>query len=240
MRDCDLASEGGDVHDVAAPPREHIGKRGIGVVHGAPEVDRHGFFEIFDLLVREGADLDDAGVVDQNVNGSEVRAHGRVKSFDLLTVGDVANGGVAREVQRCELVERAGDFGFGAGVDRDLCASASEFLSEREAESAGTTGDHDDFAVEVVTRAEGAAKCEDGSDPANRKGSGGDGGGVPGFFHGYVHSALLLQAAAGIMRARASCPTRSQRLSPSSRKEPTQPFSSSKSEKWGSTLRSMS
>ena len=51
---------------------EQVGERGVGGVEGGEEVGGHGAAVGGEGLVFDGADLDDAGVVDEDVDAAEV------------------------------------------------------------------------------------------------------------------------------------------------------------------------
>ena len=51
--------------------RQHVRQRGLGGVEGGEEVDAHGALEGFERLGFDGADFDDAGVVDEDVDAAE-------------------------------------------------------------------------------------------------------------------------------------------------------------------------
>ena len=74
----ELAADAGDVDDagvgklgIARFAREQVGERGVGGVEGGEEVDIHGAIEGVEGLVFDGTDLDDAGVVDEDVDPAE-------------------------------------------------------------------------------------------------------------------------------------------------------------------------
>ncbi len=72
----EFAADAGDVDDgcvfVAGVAVEQVGKRGVGGVEGGEEVGGHGSAIGGDGLVFDGADFDDAGVVDEDVDAAEV------------------------------------------------------------------------------------------------------------------------------------------------------------------------
>jgi hypothetical protein len=76
MRHGELAADAGDVDDggvaSAGFAAEQVGQRGVGGVEGSEEVGGHGAAVGGDGLVFDGADFDDAGVVDEDVDVAEV------------------------------------------------------------------------------------------------------------------------------------------------------------------------
>ncbi len=89
----EFAADAGDVDDgcvfVSGLPVEEMGKRGVRGVEGGEEVGGHGAAVSGDGLVFDGADFDDAGVVDEDVDAAEV-ADGVVDEGDGLGgVGEV-------------------------------------------------------------------------------------------------------------------------------------------------------
>ena len=87
VRHGELAADTGDVDDggvaVDAVAGEQVWERGVGRVEGGEEVGGHGAAIGGDGLVFDGADLDDAGVVDENVDAAEV-ADGVIDEHDRL------------------------------------------------------------------------------------------------------------------------------------------------------------
>jgi hypothetical protein len=99
----------------------------------------------------EGADLDDAGVVDEEVDGPEDAGGFGAGVECLVGVAEVACDGVEVGVVGEVGVEVGGgaaEFGFVAGEDGDACAFLEEFLGEGEAEAAGAAGDEGGLSVE--------------------------------------------------------------------------------------------
>ena len=77
---------------------EKMGERGVGGVEGGEEVCGHGSAVGGDGLVFDGTDFDDTGVVDEDVDATEV-ADGVVDERDgLVGVGEV--GGDEEDVVR--------------------------------------------------------------------------------------------------------------------------------------------
>ncbi len=188
VRDGDLAADGGDVDDGAMGglagegQGEQVWDGGVDGVEGGEEVGLHGAVVGVDGLVAEGADLDDAGVVDEDVEAAE-GAEGLVDEAvalggvgevagdeeDVVFVGDVA--GVEEFV--------AGEFEF-VGVacgEGEFEAGAAEAVGEREAEAAGSAGDDGDLAGDKAGR--------EGGEGVDDCGGCGDGSGEGALVHGW-------------------------------------------------------
>jgi len=153
VRHGELAADAGDVDDggvaVDRVAVEEVGKRGVGGVEGGEEVGGHGAAIGGDRLVFNGADLDDTGVVYEDIDAAEV-ADGVVDEHGGLGgVGEVAwkqedivggLDGFARE----ESVAGVGEFFYVAGDEDDLCSGAAVAVGEGEAETTGASGDEYD------------------------------------------------------------------------------------------------
>ena len=108
----------------------------------------HGALEIFAHHVLERADLDNAGVVDQDVDLAEPiddLANGR---FNLSTIEQVA-------LNRKRFTAPLGEIGFGArefiGIARDennFPALIANLPGDGQAEAAGTASDESDLIAE--------------------------------------------------------------------------------------------
>lgn len=121
-------------------------------VEGSEEVGSHGAVIRGDGLVFDGADLDDAGVVDEEVDVAKVPDGVVDEVGGLGGVGEV--GGDEEDVVRGEdgaaLEEEmpgAGEFFEVTGGEDEAGTGASEALGEGEAEATGASGDDDDLAV---------------------------------------------------------------------------------------------
>jgi hypothetical protein len=120
-------------------------------VEGGEEVGGHGAAIGGDGLVFDGADFDDAGVVDEDVDAAEV-ADGVVDEHDGLGgVGEV--GGDEKDVVGGldgsaieEGVAGGDEFFYVAGVEDEPGPGAAVAFGESEAEAAGAAGDQDDLA----------------------------------------------------------------------------------------------
>ena len=167
VRDGDFAADGGDVDDGGAAAaafllREHVWEGGLDGVEGGVEVGVHGAGEGFEGLVLEGADLDDAGVVDEDIDSTEVVA-GLVDDVSGLggvgEVGgneeDVIGGGDGALIEQGLL--GAGELAGVAGGEDEAVSGFTEAMGEREAEAAGAAGDDDDLPGEA-RRAGGGAR----------------------------------------------------------------------------------
>ncbi len=158
--DGDLAADGGDVDDRGAATvafflREHAGEGGLDGVEGGVEVGVHGAVEGFERLVFEGADLDDAGVVDEDVEAAEAGVGLLDDVCGLRGVGevggdeeDVVCGGDGSGFEEGCLC--AGELVGVAGGEDEAGAGFAEAMRESEAEAAGAAGDEDDVAARAA------------------------------------------------------------------------------------------
>jgi len=151
----ELAADAGDVDDAGvgcvAGAAEEIGQRGVGGVEGGEEVDVHGAVEGVEGLVFDGADFDDSGIVDEDVDFSEGPKRGLDETGGLVGVGEVGGDEedvvfVAQGAAVEEGLAGAGELVFVAGGEDEIGSGAGVALGESEAEAAGAAGDHDHFA----------------------------------------------------------------------------------------------
>ena len=183
VRDGDLAADGGDVDDRGGAfirDAEHVRKGGSSGVEGGEEVGCHGAAIGGERLVFDGTDLDDSGVVDEDVDAAEVGDGVIDKVFGLRGVCEVGgdekdrfggSDGVAIE----QGVASADELIDVAGREDEAAAGATEALGERETEAAGASGDEDDFifiGTAPWTWRKGVG-CRDGSEAGEKFESGG-------------------------------------------------------------------
>ena len=143
--DGDLAADGGDVDDGGAAWPAGQGRLGAHVREGLPggvergeEVDLHGALEGFDGLRLDGADLDDAGVVDEEVDAAEAGDGLGDEAAALVGFGEV--GGDEVEVFRLEVGVFGEKRGLGllefvelAGAEDELWGFSGEAAGDCEA-----------------------------------------------------------------------------------------------------------
>ena len=192
MGDGDLAADGGDVDDRGAARAagwglgEEAREGCLDGVESGVEVGVHGAGKGFERLVLDGADLDGAGVVDEDVEAAEVREGLVDEGLSLRGVSEV--GGDEEDVFAGldgagveESVAGAVELGGIAGGEDEAVAGFAESVGEAEAEAAGAAGDDDDLPGE----APGFAESDGG------RGYGGDackelqgGKGATGLLHG--------------------------------------------------------
>ena len=199
MRDSDLPADGSDVDDGGAAGS---GERGLLAevreggpcgVEGGEEVDLHGAFEDLKGLGFDGADVDDAGVVNENVDTAEALDGFVDEALCFFGLGEVSGDEV--EVLGAEVGE-LGEEGFlgllelgeiARGEDEAggplACRTSGEARGDGEAKAARASGDEDDGARGIGVR-QGELAVADGADDEDG-GSGGDDGGCDG---GYGYS----------------------------------------------------
>jgi MerR family transcriptional regulator/heat shock protein HspR len=149
----DFTSDGGDVNDgggAIVRNTEHVGKRRLCGVEGGEEVGGHGATVGGEGLVFDGADLDDAGVVDEDVDATEVGDGVIDEIFGLGGVGEVGGDekdrlGGADSVAFEQGVAGGDELVDVAGGEDEATAAAAKAFGEGEAESARAAGDKNDF-----------------------------------------------------------------------------------------------
>ena len=163
----EFPSNAGDIDDggvaVDGISLEQMREGGIGGVEGREEIGGHGALVGGDRLVFDGADFDDASVVDEDVDVA-VKAGGVVDEHGGLSgVGEV--GGEEEDIVRMldgvvceESVAGLGELVRVAGDEDEFCSGAAKAVCESETEAPGAAGDENDpAAVELfVARHEGA------------------------------------------------------------------------------------
>jgi len=165
--DSQLAAYGGDIDDAGATGAgdrllgAEVWERGPGGVEGGEEVDLHGALEGCGGLGFDGADLDDASVVDEDVDATET---GDGFGDEALALGGLSEvGGDEVEVFRGEVwvvVDEGGlgllELGAGAGGEDELYGLLGEAGGDGEAEAARASGDEDYGVVRDCGGAQGA------------------------------------------------------------------------------------
>src|SRR5262249_14630179 len=91
VRHADLAADGGHVHDATGPPASHWGQHGHDGVERSPEIGLHGQAEVLDAHGVNGTYRDDAGIVDERVDRTQLTGRARDEAFDLVLTGHVTN-----------------------------------------------------------------------------------------------------------------------------------------------------
>ena len=160
VRHGELAADAGDVDDGTGATRKHVRHGGVGGVERGVEVGGHGPVVGFKRLVLDGADFDDAGVVDEDVDTPE-RGDGVIdEASGLVLVGEV--GGDEEDVVLMldgaaveQALAGAAEFVVVAGGEHELGSRLAETLREREAEAPRAAGDDDDLAGADVPGQEG-------------------------------------------------------------------------------------
>src|ERR1700721_2185646 len=73
MREGDVAPDGAYIDDRSLASLEHLWQHRQGRMQGAEEVDVHGLVEAIQRLALQRTNHDDAGIVDQDVDATEMR-----------------------------------------------------------------------------------------------------------------------------------------------------------------------
>jgi hypothetical protein len=181
VRDRDLAADGGDVDDAAAgfvDGGEQVWERGLDGVEGGEEVGPHGLVVGVGSLVFDGTDVDDSGVVDEEIDAAEGMDGGFDEAGGLGLVGEVAGDeedvvfvGHAAALQQVD----AGVFEFVrvAGGEDEFEAGAPEAMGDGEAEAARAAGDDGDLrgivALACGQKSVGGSRCKGGCDEGQRE-----------------------------------------------------------------------
>jgi hypothetical protein len=133
----------------------------------AEEIGCHGAAEGVKRLIFDGADLNDAGVVDEEVDVAEVPDGMVDEAGGLSGVGEVGRDeeNVVRRMDGAALQQETASaielFEVAGGEDK-ASTGAAKALGDGEAEAAGASGDHDDSATAAGSRAE-RPECGRGS-----------------------------------------------------------------------------
>jgi hypothetical protein len=149
-RDVDASLEGeqrGDVDDFAAALGEHVAAGVLGEAEDTGEVDIDDSLPVFGGVVGGGGAADDAGVVDEDVNGAEAGDGFVDEAMADILVADVADEGDGMSAGGVD--ECLGFFWDGAGaVESDVGASFGESEGDAGAEAARGTSDESVFTFE--------------------------------------------------------------------------------------------
>lgn len=171
--DTDFAADGGNVHDVAAAATLHVRQGCLNGVERAEEVDPHGIFEGLERLVLKGGDVDDAGVVDEDIDTAVACDCVGNQMFAVFRFGDVADdgkcaGGVGDGTAVVQEDERALKLGGIAGGEDEMGTVATEDAGKLEPKAAAAAGDNDDLAMHG-TLAAGCGNDRGGGDGGTEK-----------------------------------------------------------------------
>ena len=140
----------GDVDDPPGLPPAQVGEGGQGGVERTPEVDPHRRLEVLHPHVLQRADLDDAGVVDQDVETAEALGRRVDRPADLVLVADVAGQGEdAQAADRRQLAAGEVELGRVAGEDGDPRPLGRQLAGHQEPQAARAAGDHRHPVVEL-------------------------------------------------------------------------------------------
>lgn len=133
------AGQGRDVDNAAAPMLAHAGQHGLDHAAEAEDVDLEHLSDLRLFAFFDGGEVAYAGVVDQHVDGTELRLSGLHRGSHLIGLGDVqlqhqhlVGGGVAVQ---------AGGVACG---DHRAVALLDGLLGQRQAKAGGTAGDEPD------------------------------------------------------------------------------------------------
>ena len=109
------------------------------------------FFEILDVRILEGGDLDDAGVVDENVEAPAALNDCRDGAGNVVRIADIAMQAVHVEGLGAEARHCALDLLVTPREDEDSSAAAGKLSCEQIAKPTGAAADCDGLAIHVVT-----------------------------------------------------------------------------------------
>ncbi len=189
----DLAADAGDVDDggAAAAGRialqgllaAHMGQRCPGDIERGEEVHPHGVFEDLQRLGFERADVDDAGVVDEDVDAAEAGDGLCDQALALLRPGQIGSDEV--KVPGAEMGKAGEEVRLGllqffevAGGEHQADGVLGEASRDGQAQASGASGDNDDGADAAAVRCSGPVPAgAQGADDQHGSSGGGDGGG---------------------------------------------------------------
>ena len=142
MRDRNLPTDGRDVHDPAVSSGPHVRQDGQRCAHRAPEDDRERSLEVGHLQLLSGGDLDDAGIVDEQIDSPESLEGGSDQPVEVVRLLHVANHGQHLSAQRLQPGLGPVELGPIARAQDDPTSVAGQLLRDQLAEPPGTAG-HD-------------------------------------------------------------------------------------------------
>ena len=143
-----LAHHGADVDDLAVTPLDHAGDNGLGNDEGSDQVDIHDLTEISGLHLHHGDALDDAGVVDQDVNAAQVALDCRNQLLDILFLGHVGKIAVGVDALCLVVLQCFLHVLLAAAVKGDLCAGCRQTFCDSEADAVCGAGDQSYFTFQ--------------------------------------------------------------------------------------------
>lgn len=113
MRHAKLSPDGGDIDDrralpVLAKSAQHVGNDGLNCLESTEKVDVHRALKSFECLIFKGPDLDDGGVVDQDIDPAKAMVRRIHKRLHLDRAGEV--GGHKQNIVRG---------GYGSALDQE-------------------------------------------------------------------------------------------------------------------------
>ena len=148
MRHRHFPADRGDVDDAASASATKVRKRLPDQVEGCPEMKIHSPLEILALHMLERTDLDDAGVIDYDVEAAEM-GHDLLDSrLDLRAFEQVAGDGEDFATSLDELGPSPRQLVRIACEQGDPCALRAKLAREDQSQAARSAGDQDDLAGE--------------------------------------------------------------------------------------------
>jgi hypothetical protein len=112
-------------------------------------MDIHRLLEIGSLHMLDGTDLNDAGVVDQDVAAPALRDDLPRQRGDGGAIGHVADHRGGRETASRQILARRGELGFVARRQRHVGAKTPELARDGKAQPPRATGDQFRAAFEI-------------------------------------------------------------------------------------------
>ena len=111
----------------------HAGQDGLAHNEGRHEVDVDYLLIFLHLHLMHGDALDDAGVVDQNVNGAQLLPDVGHHLPDAVLVRHIADIALRVDAQRFIIAERLLQMGLAATIESQSCASLGQCLADGKA-----------------------------------------------------------------------------------------------------------
>ena len=145
------AADGRDIDDPPASLMSHVRQHREHQEERTPEVGLHRIVVVRQLHVVQRTDLDDSGVVDQDVDAAVVLDRLRDGAFDILALANIRwhDQHLGGRLPVVDIVRGPPEFVLVASDERDARAFSGELPCEHESEPARSAGDDNRFAAEV-------------------------------------------------------------------------------------------
>src|SRR5687768_11117050 len=152
VRHADAAADRRDVDDAAFALAAHVRDHGEDPVEGTPEMRLHRVLIVRERHVPDGADLDDARVVDQDVDSSEPLVRLRDRPLGIVPVPDVPGDGedFGKRLPGANVIDRAVKLLVAARHQRQLRPLMGQFARHDEPKATGPARNDHGLSGKVV------------------------------------------------------------------------------------------